>query len=138
MRRPVPVCCPLEPPGYDTPVPLPTDDRVAEEHLAALARALAHPVRVRILRMLAHRDARLCAHIVDELPLAQSTVSEHLRILREAGLVRARQDGVRTAYCIVPGTLQYLKALLDRTLPSQAAILAAVESAPHPDADEVS
>ena len=51
-------------------------------------------MRVRILRMLARKDARMCSHIVDELPLAQSTVSEHLRILRSAGLVQANENGL--------------------------------------------
>ena len=59
--------------------------------LAAFAKAVGHPIRMRILRMLARKDARMCSHIVDELPLAQSTVSEHLRILRSAGLVKANE-----------------------------------------------
>jgi ArsR family transcriptional regulator len=131
-----PVCCPPEPAVDDAPPALPADDTIAEEQLAALARALAHPVRVRILRMLAHRDARMCTHIVDELPLAQSTVSEHLRILREAGLVRAREDGARTLYCIVPQAVEYLKALLERTLPSQPPVLAAAGSPARPRAGQ--
>src|SRR5512134_1489997 len=61
----------------------------ADDQLAAYAKAIGHPTRVRILRMLARKEARMCSHIVDELPLAQSTVSEHLRILRNAGLVQA-------------------------------------------------
>ena len=87
-------------------------DAAADEELATFARALAHPIRVRILRMLASRDARMCSHIVDELPLAQSTVSEHLRILRTAGLVQANESGPRVGYCIVPSALTRLKALL--------------------------
>jgi ArsR family transcriptional regulator len=55
----------------------------------------------------------MCSHIVDELPLAQSTVSEHLRILRAAGLVRANESGPRVGYCIVPDQLRRLKQLLD-------------------------
>jgi ArsR family transcriptional regulator, arsenate/arsenite/antimonite-responsive transcriptional repressor len=85
----------------------------ADEELAVFAKAIAHPVRVRILRMLAKREARMCSHIVDELPLAQSTVSEHLRILRSAGLVQANENGPRVSYCIVPSALKRLKALLD-------------------------
>lgn len=77
------------------------------------AKALGHPVRVRILRMLASRDARMCSHIVDELPLAQSTVSEHLRILRTAGLVQVNESGPRAGYCVVPSALKRLKALLE-------------------------
>ena len=85
----------------------------ADAELAAYAKAIGHPVRVRILRMLAHKEARMCSHIVDELPLAQSTVSEHLRILRSAGLVRANDERPRVGYCIVPSALHRLKALLE-------------------------
>jgi ArsR family transcriptional regulator, arsenate/arsenite/antimonite-responsive transcriptional repressor len=88
------------------------EDPAADEELATFAKALGHPVRVRILRMLAHKDARMCSHIVDELPLAQSTVSEHLRILRTAGLVQVNDTGPRAGYCIVPPALKRLKALL--------------------------
>jgi len=84
----------------------------ADDELAAFAKAIAHPTRVRILRMLAKKEARMCSHIVDELPLAQSTVSEHLRILRSAGLVQANENGPRVSYCIVPSALKRLKALL--------------------------
>jgi ArsR family transcriptional regulator len=106
-------CCPPEHPaallaGLASPVA----DPAADEELATFAKALGHPVRVRILRMLAGKDARMCSHIVDELPLAQSTVSEHLRILRTAGLVRANDTGPRIGYCIVPSALNRLKALL--------------------------
>ncbi len=62
--------------------------------------------------MLASKDARMCSHIVDELPLAQSTVSEHLRILRTAGLVQMNDSGARAGYGIVPSALKRLKALL--------------------------
>ena len=91
----------------------PPDDPETDAQLAAFAKAIAHPTRVRILRLLARKEARMCSHIVDELPLAQSTVSEHLRILREAGLVQANGDGPRVGYCIVPSALRQLKRLLD-------------------------
>jgi ArsR family transcriptional regulator len=90
----------------------PLDGAVADEEFAAFAKAAGHPVRVRILRMLAKKEARTCSVIVDELPLAQSTVSEHLRILKEAGLVRANENGLRVSYCIVPEALKRFKALL--------------------------
>lgn len=89
------------------------DDPVADAEFAAFAKAVAHPVRVRILRMLARKEARACSVIVDELPLAQSTVSEHLRILKQAGLVRANEQGLRVSYCIVPAALKRFKALLE-------------------------
>jgi len=88
---------------------LPQDDLA----LAAFAKALGHPIRVQILRMLARKNAHKCSHIVDELPLAQSTVSEHLRILRSTGLVCANESGPQASYCIVPSALKRFKALLD-------------------------
>ncbi len=109
-----PVRCPPDPlaappaPTRDSPL----DDAVADEALAVFAKAIGHPTRVRILRMLARKEARTCSLIVDELPLAQSSVSEHLRILKAAGLVRGREDGPRVAYCIEPAALRRLKALL--------------------------
>ncbi len=84
----------------------------ADDELARLAKAIGHPARVRIIRMLSRKEARVCSQIVDELPLAQSTVSEHLRILKEAGLVRSSQDGPRVGYCINFDTLRKLKALV--------------------------
>ena len=83
----------------------PPDDEV----LAQLAKALGHPARVRILRLLAARSTCITGDVVAELPLAQSTVSEHLRILREAGLVRGTPDGTKTAYCVSPTGLALLK-----------------------------
>lgn len=107
------LCCPPEDPQAVARLKAPADGPAADGELALFAKAIAHPVRVRILRMLARKEARMCSHIVDELPLAQSTVSEHLRILRTAGLVRANENGPRVSYCIVPSALQRLKALLE-------------------------
>lgn len=81
-----------------------------DESLARLAKALGHPARVRILRLLLDRASCITGDVVAELPLAQSTVSEHLRILREAGLVEASSDGTRSVYCIAPEGLARLKA----------------------------
>jgi ArsR family transcriptional regulator, arsenate/arsenite/antimonite-responsive transcriptional repressor len=78
--------------------------------LARLAKALGHPARVRILRLLAERDACIARDVVAELPLAQSTVSVHLRILREAGLVQTSSEGPRSVYCVSPAGLERLKA----------------------------
>lgn len=93
-----------DPAGAVGPV-APPDDEV----LARLAKALGHPARVRILRLLAARDVCITGDVVAELPLAQSTVSEHLRVLREAGLVQATPDGVKVAYCVSPTGLAVLK-----------------------------
>jgi ArsR family transcriptional regulator len=106
------VCCPPEAQTVEL-LTSPVEGPAADEELAAFAKAIAHPTRVRILRMLAKKEARMCSHIVDELPLAQSTVSEHLRILRSAGLVQANEQSPRVGYCIVPSALKRLKALLE-------------------------
>ena len=85
-----------------------SDDR----ELAELAKAIGHPARVRILRFLASRDSCMCGDIVEELPLAQLTVSQHLKILKQAGLIRGAVDGPRVCYCIESRTLERFKALV--------------------------
>jgi ArsR family transcriptional regulator len=90
----------------------PIEGAAASEELAALAKAIAHPVRVEILRLLVRRNTCVCGAIVDELPLAQSTVSQHLKILKDAGLLRGDVDGPRVNYCIEPLTLGRLKDLV--------------------------
>jgi ArsR family transcriptional regulator len=105
-------CTPDEPPLHADVVGRPLEGSAADAEFAALAKAFAHPIRVRILRMLARKEARMCSRIVDELPLAQSTVSEHLRILKSAGLVHANENGLRVSYCIVPSAIKRFKALL--------------------------
>ena len=72
---------------------------------AALAKALAHPVRIRILEILAGRRTCVCGGLVGQLPLAQSTVSQHRKELRDAGLIRGTIDGPRTCYCLDPRTV---------------------------------
>jgi ArsR family transcriptional regulator len=89
---------------------LPADQ--SAEQIAALAWAIAHPARVRIVRLLISRDTCVCGEIVDEMPLAQSTVSQHLKILKESGLVQGEVDGPKVCYCINPEKLTMLKALV--------------------------
>ena len=90
----------------------PVEGAEADEELAALTKALGHPARVQIMRLLVRREACICGDIVDELPLAQSTVSQHLKVLKEAGLVKGEIDGPRVCYCVEPRTLRRLKALV--------------------------
>jgi ArsR family transcriptional regulator len=80
--------------------------------LAVLARALGHPARVRILRLLIERNACVCGDIVEVIPLAQSTVSQHLKQLKEAGLIQGEIDGPRVCYCVAPAALKRLKVLI--------------------------
>src|SRR5512137_3213752 len=84
----------------------------ANQELASLTKAVGHPALVAILRLLSRREACVCGDIVDELPLAQSTVSQHLKVLKEAGLIKGEIDGPRVCYCIAPGGLRRLKALV--------------------------
>ena len=70
-----------------------------EQEVAVLAKALGHPARVRIVRLLLAHDACYCGQLVDELDLAQATVSQHLKMLKEAGLIVGEIDGLRTCYC---------------------------------------
>lgn len=102
-------CCP---PPNDRADLRPVEGDEADEELALLGKALGHPARVKILRLLIRKQACICGDIVDELPLAQSTVSQHLKILKEAGLIRGDVDGPRVCYCIEPGTLRRLRALV--------------------------
>ncbi len=72
----------------------------ADQRLAEMAKALSHPARVAILRMLAKRGTCVCGEIVEDLPLSQSTVSQHLKALKEAGLIRGTIEGPRSCYCL--------------------------------------
>ncbi|HQW50431.1 MAG TPA: metalloregulator ArsR/SmtB family transcription factor [Tepidiformaceae bacterium] len=78
-----------------------------EERAAAIFRALGNPARVRIVTELARRQACV-TELVDVLPLAQSTVSQHLKVLREAGIVRGNVDGPTACYCLNPDILHWL------------------------------
>ncbi len=71
-----------------------------EQDLAAFAKALAHPARIAILKILANQNECICGKIVDGLPLAQSTISQHLKELKKAGLVDGTIDGPKSCYCI--------------------------------------
>jgi ArsR family transcriptional regulator len=96
-------CCP------DAPVVV---GRAADEEVAKLAWAVAHPARVRLLRILVACNACVCGELVDQMELAQSTVSQHLKILKEAGLVQGEVDGPKVCYCVNPAGLSRLKELV--------------------------
>jgi len=80
--------------------------------LAKMAKALGHPARVAILRLLIARNECICGEICDQIPLAQSTISQHLKMMKEAGLIQGEVDGPRICYCVNPGKLKQLKALI--------------------------
>ena len=102
-------CCMTVADQAADPVP---DSRVADEELAKLAWAIAHPARVRILRILLARQACICGELVDQMTLAQSTVSQHLKILKESGLVEGEIDGPKVCYCVNPDVLLRLKEMI--------------------------
>ena len=71
-----------------------------ENRLAKYAKALGHPASIAILKLLASKQTCICGDIVDELPLSQSTVSQHLKELKDAGLIKGEIEGARVCYCI--------------------------------------
>lgn len=98
----------------DEPVPSgPTTGPEAEAELAAFAKALGHPARVRILAFLREQNTCIAGDIADHLPLAASTVSQHLKQLKDAGLVQGEIDGPRRSYCVNRAALARLCALLE-------------------------
>jgi len=107
-------------------MPTTADSTITEtdRRLARTLKALSHPARLAIVRLLAERDECVCGEIVDDLPLAQSTVSQHLKVLKQAGLVQGTVEGRTTCYCLNPEVLrafedeivEYLGAL---SLPSE-------------------
>ncbi len=109
IAQPDATCCPPSPAAADL---RPVEGDAADDELALLAKALGHPARVKILRLLIRKNACVCGDIVDELPLAQSTVSQHLKILKDAGLVSGEVDGPRVCYCVEPRGLRRLRALM--------------------------
>ena len=77
--------------------------------MAEQAKALSHPARLAILRVLADRDECICGEIVADLPLAQSTVSRHLKVLKEAGFIQGTVDGPSVCYCLDPAALDAVR-----------------------------
>jgi ArsR family transcriptional regulator, arsenate/arsenite/antimonite-responsive transcriptional repressor len=68
--------------------------------LAEFAKAMSHPARIAILKVVAERQSCVCGEIVEVLPLAQSTVSQHLKELKDVGLIDGTIDGAKSCYCI--------------------------------------
>ncbi|MGD9972920.1 MAG: ArsR/SmtB family transcription factor [Desulfatirhabdiaceae bacterium] len=98
-----------------TPVtePAPDDDRHAIEAdaFSRMCKALAHPVRIQILQHLKYVNPCICGEIVDRFPLAQSTISQHLRMLKDAGLIQGTIEGSRTCYCVDHDRLDAFKKM---------------------------
>jgi len=88
-----------------------------KERLAKMLKALGNPVRFRIVEFLARSQTCITNDIVRNTPLAQSTVSQHLKVLREAGLIQGEIEGPATSYCLNPEGLRWLKEHFDGWLP---------------------
>lgn len=86
------------------------DKELAE--MAVLFKALAHPARLRILQFLAETQTCITGDISDELPLGRTTVNQHLKELKNAGLIQGHIEGAKTKYCLAPEKLKKIKALL--------------------------
>jgi DNA-binding transcriptional ArsR family regulator len=86
---------------------------VKDNRLAKYAKALAHPARVAIVKILLKKNACICGDIVEELPLSQSTVSQHLKELKEAGLIKGEIEGVKICYCIDEAEWKKARQLMD-------------------------
>jgi DNA-binding transcriptional ArsR family regulator len=89
--------------------------------LADKLKALAHPARLEILRVLASRRRCVCGEVVDVMPLAQATVSQHLKILKDAGLIRGEIEGRNSCYCLDPLRIAEVREALDGLLGDLAA-----------------
>lgn len=83
-----------------------------QNEVATIAKALAHPARIAILQYLAEKKSCVCGDIVDELPLSQSTVSQHLKELKKVGLIKGEIEGPSVCYCIDSKALIKAKKLL--------------------------
>jgi DNA-binding transcriptional ArsR family regulator len=87
-----------------------------QNRLAELAKALAHPARIAILEFLAKQNACMCGDVVNEVPLSQATVSQHLAVLKRTGLIKGEIDGPRVCYCIDQKACEEAKELLAQFL----------------------
>ena len=88
------------------------------EPLARACKALSHPARLTILQILARRGTCICGELVDVLPLSQATVSQHLKVLKEAGLIVGEIDGPRSCYCIDGDAMRLLRGQLEEVFRS--------------------
>ena len=82
--------------------------------LADVAKALSHPARIRILKILTRMDSCVVGSIVDQLPLAQATVSQHLKELKRVGLIQGEIDGPKICYCVNNKNLIKAKSAIDK------------------------
>jgi ArsR family transcriptional regulator len=91
--------------------------RPEQEKMVTMLKALGNPVRLQIVEFLARKRVCITSNIVDATPLAQSTVSQHLKVLREAGLIRGEIEGPATSYCLDAENIRWLKEQLRQWMP---------------------
>lgn len=91
-----------------------TEYKQKENELAKYAKALSHPARIAILNLLIKKQSCICGDIVDELPLSQSTVSQHLKELKEAGIIKGDIEGTSVCYCIDEKVWQKVKTQMNQ------------------------
>ncbi len=111
--------CTCNPLSIDARILEKTDPETCKKRLAELSKGLAHPARVEILRILAHNPPEkrcICGDIVGVLPLAQSSVSRHIKVLKETGWIHGEIDGPCVCYCIVDGIIEYYMELVKRSI----------------------
>ena len=87
-----------------------------QNELASIAKALGHPARIAILQFLASQKACVCGDIVNQLPLSQSTVSQHLKELKKVGLIKGEIEGPSVCYCLNEKTVMRARAVLGNLL----------------------
>lgn len=85
-----------------------------QNRLAILAKAIGHPARVAILEYLLQHQVCICNDLVDELPLSQSTISQHLKELKQAGLIKGEIDGPKMCYCIDEKVWQEIREMMTK------------------------
>ncbi|MFT7033677.1 MAG: ArsR family transcriptional regulator [Cyclobacteriaceae bacterium] len=92
-----------------------------ENQLATFAKALGHPARIAILQYLVKQQSCICGDIVNELPLSQATVSQHLKELKNCGIIKGEISGVKTCYCIDKGVWEKVQSTFDTLFSSLSA-----------------
>ena len=85
-----------------------------QNRIATLTKALGHPARIAILMYLVKKNSCVCGDIVEEIPLAQSTISQHLKALKDAGIIHGDVEGAKTCYCINPKVWTEMKVMLSQ------------------------
>jgi predicted transcriptional regulator len=108
MKKQNRICCPPPPKNEGRGLKVKDEDR----EMAALAKALGHPARVKIVRYLLKTNSCICGDIVLAIGLAQATVSQHLKVLKNAGMIYGSISGPATCYCVHPDAIARLKGLL--------------------------